>query len=77
MYSSITGLVSTSRAIRSTSVRAASAEAVGERELEILALTHGDHFSKPDLAQSIVDGLALWVQDRCLQRDIDMRLHYP
>jgi hypothetical protein len=24
-----------------------------------------------------VDGLALRVQDRCLQRDIDMRLHDP
>jgi hypothetical protein len=24
-----------------------------------------------------VDGLALRIQDRCLQRDIDMCLHYP
>jgi hypothetical protein len=27
--------------------------------------------------QGVLDGLALGVQDRSLQRDIDMRLHHP
>jgi hypothetical protein len=27
--------------------------------------------------ESVLDGLTLRVEDRCLQRDIDMRLHDP
>jgi hypothetical protein len=78
VYSSITGLVSTSRAMRSTWARAASAERpLGERKREVLALAHCGYIRKSDLAQGVVDGLALRIQDRCLQRDIDMRLHYP
>ena len=74
----MTGLVRTSRAMRSTSARAVSAcEAVGERKREIFALAHGGDIGKPDLAEGVVDGLALRVEDRCLQRDIDMRLHDP
>ena len=76
--SSMTGLVSTSRAMRSTWARAASAEQpIGQGKREILALAHGGYVCKPDLAQGILDGLALRIEDRCLQRDIDMRLHYP
>ena len=55
----------------------AGREPLVKRESEILALPHSGHIGKPDLAQGIVDGLALRVQDRCLQRDIDMCLHYP
>ena len=64
--------------MRSTCARAASAsKSVGEREREVFALAHGGDIGKSDLAESVVDGLALRVEDRCLQRDIDMRLHDP
>ena len=52
-------------------------EPIGEGKREILALPHGSHLGKTDLAQGILDGLALRIEDRCLQRDIDMRLHFP
>jgi hypothetical protein len=52
-------------------------EAAGERKGEILALADSSYIRKADLSQSVVDGLALRVQDRCLERDIDMSLHYP
>jgi hypothetical protein len=50
-------------------------QTVGERQLEVLALAHCGHVGIADLAQGIVDGLALRVQDRCLERDVDMCLH--
>ncbi len=76
--SSMTGLVRTSRAMRSTCARAVSAGRPSARESgEILALAHGGYVCKPDLAQGILDGLALRIEDRRFQRDIDMRLHYP
>jgi len=50
-------------------------EAVGQRKRKILALAHGGHIGKSDFAESVVDGLALRVEDRCLGGDIDMRLH--
>ncbi len=50
---------------------------IGEGKREILALAHRGYIGETDLSQGILDGLALGVQDRCLQRDIDMRLHYP
>ena len=53
------------------------AQPVCERKGEILALAHGCYFGKSDLVQGVLDGLALWIQDRSLQRDIDMRLHHP
>ena len=44
VYSSITGLVSTSRAMRSTSAsRRFGAQAVGERKREVFALAHGGY----------------------------------
>ena len=52
-------------------------KALIQREGEVFALADGSDIAKPYLAQSIVDGLALRVQDRCLQRDIDMCLHHP
>jgi hypothetical protein len=52
-------------------------QAVGERKGEILALAHGGDVCKPDLVEGILDGLALRIEDRRLQRDIDIRLHYP
>ena len=52
-------------------------EAVSQRKREILALAHRRYLCESDLAQRVLDGLALRVQDRCLQRDIDMRLHDP
>ena len=52
-------------------------EAVGEGEGEVLALAHRGDLGKADLAQGVLDGLALGIQDRCLQRDIDMCRHYP
>ena len=55
----------------------AGLEAIGERKHEILALAHGSDIGKTDLAESVVDGLALGIEDRCLWRDIDMRLHDP
>jgi hypothetical protein len=52
-------------------------EAIGKREGEILALAHGGNFRETYLAQGVLDGLALRIEDRSLQRDIDMRLHFP
>jgi len=52
-------------------------KAIGERNREILALAHRSDIREPDLAQGILDGLALRIQNRSLQRDVDMRLHYP
>jgi hypothetical protein len=40
-------------------------------------LAHCGYIGKTDLAQGVVDGLALGIQDRCLQRNVDMRLHNP
>ena len=51
--------------------------AVGQGKLEIFALANSRNLSKSELAQGIVNGLALRIQDRCLQSDIDMRLHHP
>ena len=50
-------------------------ETFGERKREVFALAHGGDIGETDLAKSVVDGLALRVEDRCLWRDIDMRLH--
>jgi hypothetical protein len=64
--------------MRSTCVRALlGAERVIERKREVFALAHSGNLGKTDLAECIVDGLALRIEDRCLQRDIDMRLHNP
>jgi len=52
-------------------------QAVGERKCEVFALTHGGDIGKTDLAKSVVDRLSLRIEDRCLQRDVDMRLHNP
>src|SRR5271154_6065682 len=52
-------------------------EAVGQRKREILALADARYAGKSDLAQSILDGLPLWIEDRRFQRDIDMSLHHP
>src|ERR1035438_8994652 len=52
-------------------------EPLGEGKLEVLALPHCGYLCESDLPQRVLDGLALGVQDRCLQRDIDMCLHYP
>jgi len=52
-------------------------EAISQRKSEILALANRGNVRKADLAEGILDGLALWIEDRCLQSDIDMRLHYP
>ena len=49
--------------------------AFGQGEGEVLALADGGDASEADFAQCVLDGLALGVQDGCLQRDIDMCLH--
>src|SRR5579871_1115599 len=41
-------------------------QAVRERNREILALAHAGNIGKPDLAQRVLDGLALGVQHRWL-----------
>lgn len=41
-------------------------ERVGQSEGEVLALTDGGDAGEADLAQSVVDGLALRIEDRCL-----------
>jgi len=41
-------------------------EAFGKRKGEVLALAHGGDIGITDLAESVVDGLALGVEDRCL-----------
>ena len=50
-------------------------EAISEGKREILALANRADVSESDLAEGVLDGLALRIQDRCLQRDIDMCLH--
>ena len=50
---------------------------IGERQGEIFALSDRGYIRVADFAQGILDGLALGVQDRCLERDIDMCLHHP
>ncbi len=76
LNSSITGLVRTSRAMRSASASAAfGLQAVLQRQHKVLALAHvGDAlvFHPP---QSIRDRLALRIQDGTFQCDIDMSLH--
>ena len=63
--------------MRSTCVRAAvGGQAIGEGKREILALADRGDLCKSDLAQGILDGLALRVENGSLQRDIDMCLHY-
>src|ERR1035441_5999934 len=52
------------------------AQPFGQRKREIFALAHSGYLRKSDLAQGVLDGLALRIQDRGLQRDIDMRLHH-
>ena len=52
-------------------------EPVGERKGEVFALADGGYVRVADFAQGILDGLALGVQDLCLERDIDMCLHHP
>ena len=52
-------------------------QAVGQRDREIFALPDRGYVAVSDLVQGVLDGLALGVQDRSLQRDIDMRLHHP
>ena len=52
-------------------------QAFCEGNREILALAHAGNICKADFAQRVLDGLALGVQHRWLQRDIDMRLHNP
>jgi len=52
-------------------------EPIGEGKREVFALADGGYVRIADFAQGVVDGLALGVQDRCLERDIDMCLHHP
>ena len=74
--SSITGLVRTSRAMRSTSARAAgSGSAVVEGELKKLALADVGDSGVAHFAQGVVDGLSLGVEDGFLEGHIDMSLH--
>jgi hypothetical protein len=47
-----------------------------QRQCEVFTLAHSGYIRKSDLAQGVLDSLALRIQDRCFQRDIDMRLHY-
>jgi hypothetical protein len=51
-------------------------ESIGEGKREILTLADRGHLCETDLVQRVLDGLALGVQDRCLQRDVDMCLHF-
>jgi hypothetical protein len=41
-------------------------EPISKRQSEIFALANGGNVAESDLAQGIVDGLALWIEDRCL-----------
>ena len=76
--SSITGFVRTSRAMRSTSARAAVQRyPIRKRKRKYLPWRTARHRCKANLAQGVMDGLALGIEDRCLQCDVDMRLHYP
>lgn len=52
-------------------------EPIVQSQREILALPHGGDFAVSDLAQGVLDGLALGIQDRCLEGDVDMGLHNP
>src|SRR5580692_2171660 len=52
-------------------------KAIGEGEGEILALADGFHLCETDLAQGVVNRLPLRIQNRGLQRNVDMSLHHP
>jgi len=51
-------------------------EPIVKQKREILALAHCGYIRKSDLAQGVVDGLALRIEDRSFQCDMDMRLHH-
>ena len=50
---------------------------VRKRKGKILPLAHRANLVESDFAQSVMDGLSLRIQDRCLQRNMDMCLHHP
>src|ERR1035437_6264409 len=56
--------------------RRINCEPVRQSQCKVFALAHGSYGRKSDLAQSVLDGLALRIEDRSFQRDIDMGLHY-
>ncbi len=58
------------------SPRRINCESVRQSQCKVFALAHGSYGRKSDLAQSVLDGLALRIEDRSFQRDIDMGLHY-
>src|ERR1700753_3876469 len=47
--------------------RGVAGQAIGKRKSEILALAYGRYLGKSNLTQGVLDGLALWIEDRCLQ----------
>jgi hypothetical protein len=52
-------------------------EIICKRQSEILALADSRDVCESDLSKCVVDGLALRIEDGSLQRNVDMRLHYP
>jgi len=51
-------------------------DVVGQPEHEILSLPHVFNSLVAHLVQGAVDGLTLRIENRLLQRDIDMSLHF-
>ena len=45
-----------------------------KRESKVLTLAHTGNLRVADLAEGILDGLPLRIQDRCLQSDIDREM---
>ena len=52
-------------------------QAICQRKGEILALADCFNLRESDLAEGIVYGLTLRIEDRGLQRNVDMSLHHP
>ena len=76
LNSSITGLVSTSRAMRSTSAFAHPRSCHrAQRELEVFPLANILDARVLHSFECAMDGLPLRVEDSALQRDVNMRLH--
>ena len=74
--SSMTGLVSTSRAMRSTSaLRFFAAQPAIERELEILSLANFFQAFVAHLLERTVDGFALGIENTFLERNVNVGFH--